>query len=117
MAIAWNELTQGADTTNNPATTASITPTSGAVVYAGVLVAVAGGGGTGAADSLAISGCGLTWVEVAELQYGGRRAVYVWKGTGTPSAGALTITFTSGTGSTWTETMWSIDEVTGADST
>lgn len=115
MAIAFAELTQGSDTTNNPSTTASITPTNGAIVLAAVIIAQTDGNGL-SASSLTISGCGLTWTQITSLIYGsdsGRRRIFLFKGTGTPSTGALTITHT--TGGTWTETLWSIDEATGVD--
>jgi hypothetical protein len=114
MAIAWTELTQGSDTTNNPATTASVSPTSGAVVYAAVLVAAEGGGSMVAGDSLAVSGAGLTWALVGSQVYN-RRKVFVMCGTGTPSAGALTLTYTPSGANVFAEFMWSVDEATGVD--
>ena len=115
MAIAWTELTQGADTINNPATTEEITPTSGAVAYAAVIVAETGVDTPPVGGSLAISGAGLTWTEMTSESHGGRRRIWVFRGTGTPSTGALTITYTPTVGA-FAEMMWSIDEATGVDS-
>lgn len=117
MAIAWTELTQGAETTIHPSETASITPTNGAVVYVAAIVAVIGGDSILAGDTLACSGCGLTWTSVARVTYGSRRALVVFRGTGTPSTGVLTLTYTPSSGQTWTEWMWSVDEATGVDGT
>lgn len=119
MAIAITGLTSGLDTTTHPTVTASISPTSGAVVYVFVAIAVAGGGTVGSGDSLSVSGAGLTWNTLGNAGQNGdnRRKLFVVRGTGTPSAGALTITFTSGSGGTWTETGWSVVEATGLDGT
>lgn len=114
--MAINALTDGVDTSTNPSTTASISPTSGATCYAFVGIAETSGtnfeGGT-----LAISGAGLTWVEVTSRTFlGARRKLYLFRGTGTPSSGALTITYTDDVDAagTWTESMWSVFEVTDA---
>lgn len=116
MANVWTELTQGADTTNNPATTASITPSSGSVVYVGAALAVIGGDAPVAGDIFACSGCGLTWTLVKRQTLGTRREAVVFRGTGTPSTGTLTLTYTPTSAQTFTEWMWSVDEVAGADS-
>lgn len=119
MAIAFAELTQGSDTTNNPSTTASITPTANAQVFAAVVVAQTTL--TGITDgTLDVIGCNLTWSQVTKVIYGadnGRRILFLWRGVGaSPTTGSLTITYTPTTG-TWTENMWSIDEATGVDAT
>jgi hypothetical protein len=44
----------------------------------------------------------------------GRRGMYVFAGTGTVTSEAITLTSTNGSG-TWTETNWSVIEVTGQD--
>jgi len=119
MALAFTLLTSGSDTTTHPSTTASINPTSGAVVYALVAIAVAGGGVIETTDSLAISGAGLTWTTLGSAgeNASNRRKIFAVKGTGTPSSGALTITFSPGGGASWTETAWHIVEATGLDGT
>lgn len=113
-AIAINELTQGA-CTSDPCSTASISPTAGSVVYIAVAVATNSDGGTNPTDSITISGNGLTWTKVATVFYGSRRRLWVYRGTGTASAGAITMDYWGG--SIYNETMWSVDEFTGVDST
>lgn len=113
MAVSITNLTSGSDTTNNPSTTASISPASGGVVLATVVAAWTGD----ATDrTLSISGCGLTWTEVGRRAHATRRTLFLMKGTGTPSSGTLSITAGQGVG-TWTENMWVIDQVTGQDGT
>ncbi len=118
MAITITALTSGSDTTTNPSVTASISPASGSVVYAFVAVAVEGGGTTNGSESLSAVGAGLSWSTIGHAHGSGtnRRALFLMRGTGTPSAGAVTFTFSTGVG-TWTETAWSIVQVTGLDGT
>ena len=112
--LSISVLTSGL-TTTNPDNTASITPASGSVVYVAVAVAY-----NAAVNNIGVtvSGCGLTWVALDNVVYnpGGRRFIHVSKGTGSPSAGVLTITATSSAG-TYQETMYSVVQVTGADGT
>lgn len=115
--LSWSHLTSGSDTTTEPTSTASITPTANADVFVSIVVAVAGGGTTKAADTMSVSGCNLTWTQVAEIPYkdnSDRRSCYVWHGKGaSPTTGVLTLAFTPDSG-TWTEHMWIVDQVTGA---
>jgi len=117
--LNWTNLTSGSDTTTEPTTTASITPDANADVFVAIVIAVAGGGQTQTADTMSVSGCNLTWTQVAEVPYWestDRRSVYVWHGKGaSPTTGSLTIDWTTGGGATWTEHMWSVDQVTGAN--
>lgn len=113
MALSITNLTSGSDTTNNPSTTASISPANGSFL----LVAVGRANSTGTSYTVTVSGCGLTWTRIDNqlLESAGvqRRELQVWLGTGTPSSGSLTIT--SGGGENWTEHVWCVDQVSGAD--
>jgi hypothetical protein len=101
-------------TTSNPETTESISPAAGSVVYVAVCAAESN---TASAGVLSVSGAGLSWVQIGAQHYGDRRRVFVWKGTGTPSSGELTITYTPTGGGTYQEMAYSVVEVTGADGT
>jgi len=117
MALSIATLTSGSGT-SNPGTTASISPTSGRQWLAAVAVSVAGGYETASGDDLSISGAGLTWTAVGQVKvFGSRRALYVLKGTGTPSSGALSITFTTSAGAVFESYKWGIVEITSTDAT
>lgn len=121
-ALSFTHLTGGSDTTTEPSTTASITPSANTPVFCSVVIAVEGGGNTGDSDSMSVSGCNLTWTQVGRAHYQGssndRRSVYVFRGFGaSPTTGSLTIDFTTGLGATWTEHMWSVDECANATTT
>lgn len=111
--ITITNLTSGKDTTNNPSSTASISPTNGGLL----LVAIGRANSSGTNYTTNISGCGLTWTQIGTRSLVSasvsRRQLQVWLGTGTPTNGSLTIT--SNTGENWTEHHWSVDEVIGAD--
>lgn len=113
--IAFTELTQGCGSSTGNISTASITPTSGRVVWVGSAWAVPSGDPSAASPN--ITGNGLTWTQIGTQRFdatAGRRRVYVWRGTGTPSAGAVTFTRT---GADNIEVCWSIDETSNTDST
>jgi hypothetical protein len=116
-AIAWNHLTDGQDTTNNPATTANISPTANAQVYVAVVFAQTTGTDLSGA-TVDITGCSITFSAVAgaDATFGSRRRMLIFRGSSaSPGSGcALTITVTVG-GGTWTETMWAVDEATGVN--
>lgn len=113
MAIAFAELTQGSDTTTNPSTTASITPTANAQVLLSIVGAVTS---SVMDDSLSVTGCNLTWTKIGTTAYGSRRRLWLYRGVGaSPTTGVITIEYT-GVGP-WTEFMWSVDEATGVDAT
>lgn len=62
-----------------------------------------------------VSGNGLTWVEIDHVDNdnsGSRRTIHLYRAMGaSPSAGAVTITFND----TQTACTWTIDQITGAD--
>lgn len=113
MAIAAAHLTTNFSNSDSSSyNTASIAPSTNALV----LVAVAANRGDSIDyDAPSLSGCGLTWVEVASLRYDtagtGRHGVSILRGMGTPSSGAITITF----GASHRCCVWSIAEFTGVD--
>ena len=110
--LAITNLDNGT-TTSNPATTATLSPSSGSMLIVSVAAAVSSAPpGIGTLD---ISGCGLTWTQVDGQQWGARRDMFVWAGTGTPTSGTLTITYTPNA-YTFQEMMYSVEQVTGFDS-
>jgi hypothetical protein len=91
--------------------TSSITPTANRLV----LAAVGSDKGSSGAVSPTLSGCGLTWVLVAEVGTGGPAFVLsVFRALGTPSAGAVTIDYG---GVNQASCWWSINEFDGEDLT
>jgi hypothetical protein len=112
MPLAITNLTAGNDTTNNPATTASISPTSGAIVY--LTVGYAGDASTHPNDDIAPSGVMATWEEIGRIGSAGegRRGIMVFRGSGAITPGTISITVSPSAGN-WAETFWSIAEVTG----
>lgn len=107
MAIARTSLTTGSDTTNTTAyTTASISPTAGALI----LVAVGATVGSGTTPAISVTGLGLTWVQVDQT-VAGFRSVHLFRAMGTPTAGAITITGASQLSSC----LWQVTEFTGVD--
>lgn len=117
MALSITNLTSGRDTTNNPASTASVNPASGSRTYLWIGYAVEGGQPTHSGDTFSISGSRGTWTQLAHEYSSGadsRRAVALYVGTGSVANEAISITVTPQVG-TWTETAWVVDEVTGFD--
>lgn len=95
--------------------TASVTPTGA------VLLSVNAYQSAGSVNPPAptISGCGLTWTQVGttvDYDTAGtdRSTMTAWVGTGTPTAGAITISFGA---TAVNRASWVIDDVTGASST
>ncbi len=86
--------------------TASILPTGGCLVLAGV-VALGNGGDPGAATA---AGNGLTWVEVGSVTVGWERVTLLRAMGGSPSSGA--VTFSCGSTKAW---LWSVVEFSGVD--
>jgi hypothetical protein len=76
---------------------------------------VAGGGTTVDSDDITPSGV-ATWTRIGRVHVN-RRSLYCFRGDGPFSAGTISITFTSGNGSTFTEFAWSVNESTGQDAT
>lgn len=112
MAIAAAHLTtNGSDVDANSFTTASISPTSNALVLAAVAV-----GKTGAPDTPTLTGNGLTWTLEDSALYdltGTFGTLFLFKALGaSPSAGTLAIAFG---GITQLGCVWSIAEFTGVD--
>lgn len=110
--IVWNELTQGTSTTAT-FDTASITPTANAQVFVAIARANSAAPAP-ASGEITVSGCNLTWVEVAHITYASRRALFVFRGTGaSPTTDNVTIT---DNGSNFQEYLYSVDEATGVNS-
>ncbi len=111
-AIVAYHLTNGVDTANaSPYTTGSITPTADRLVLCAVLNTA-----TAAAGAVSVAGCGLTWAEVATVQYNTAASklyrLSVWRAMGSaPTSGALTITVAGSP----TGCAWSVTEFSGAD--
>jgi len=112
MSISITNLTSG-DGGASPNTTASISPTNGAVVFAWVVWAV---NTSHSVVSDSASGCGLTWTKVSDFIWGVRRRAFLYVGTGTPSSGQLTFSFVP-SGGTVQDCLWIVDEATGLDAT
>ena len=113
MTVGFSLLT--ANSAENNATsynTASVSPTDEVV-----LVAVSTfESSTNQPDISSVSGLGLTWTEVGSVLHdstgGDRGTTFLWVGKGTPSTGAVTISFTSSV----RRCAWIVTDVTGADS-
>ena len=109
MAVVASLLTSAGSTTDAASyNTASVSPTNGSLI----LLCVARR--ENAPNS--ISGCGLTWTEVdSAVTTDGVQGAIVYKGVGTPSAGAITIGF-AGTQSNcgWMVVEFSEAEVTNS---
>ena len=106
--------------TSDPGTTASISPTASEILVMTGWVSATGGGSTSDANpELVPTGpTGITWTLQGYQTYGGRRAVYLWTGTGaSPSSGTVSIDFTSDTASTFESMKWSIEQGTNIDTT
>jgi hypothetical protein len=123
MAITAAAITGGVndDTTDGTVfTTASLTATGG---IDGVLAFISWSSGSTMPTYPTLTGMGLTWALLSDGVNNGhhlydntattRNAMAVYKGTGTPSAGAVTITFAS----TATACGWAFIEIDGATPT
>ena len=110
MAITEANLTSAADTTDATSwTTASITPTTNRLVLAAICNSRA------TSPTLpTLSGCGLTWVQVATVAYvSDTRRLTLFRALGaSPTSGALTIDFA---GVTQSAAGWVISEYDGID--
>ena len=113
MAITVYNLTSAIDTNNlSVYTTASITPTARRLVLAYI-----GGSGVGVASPApTLAGNGLTWVQVATIEFNviatpiSRLTLFRALGAA-PSSGAVTITFSA----TQDACLWGIVEVSNVD--
>jgi hypothetical protein len=115
LAITHSALTSGTNATNlDSYATASITPTSNRLVLAAIAVT-----DTTTPLQPTLTGCGLTWVEVATVAFNTiasptyRVSVYRAMGA-SPSSGAVTIDLA---GNVHTTCAWSIVEFDGVDTT
>lgn len=118
MAISVSHLTLGSSTSADPST-ASIDPSSGAVVLAWI----------GASDSfstaeeripdlLSISGGGATWTKVHVVPWRLRRRSWLYVGTGwTGGADTIDLVFAGSPAQDPAQWVWIIDEATGLDET
>ncbi len=111
--ISIANLTSGADeTSGTTATTGSVSPAADKLQLLGVTARK----DTSEPINPTISGNGLTWDLITKIYYdttsGSRKTLWLFRSMGaSPSTGAITITF----GETWTHCYWSLDEVTGMD--
>lgn len=114
MAIGTpTTLTSGSDTTDSAAsyTTASITPTAGAVIFCGVLTTV----GSGTAGTVTLTHGSITFNTLTSTTFNGtgwRISLVQGVVNGSPSAGAITITPSA---ATQTGVMWVVQQWTGVD--
>jgi hypothetical protein len=105
---AINLLEDGSASGSTSVATASIDPADDWPIY----VIVATNNGTTAELPTGITGNGLTWTEVAEHNRSGV-SVTIYEGHGTPSAGAVTISYASAPD----EVAWAIIQATNVDHT
>lgn len=113
MAIAVTNRTSAYDGADGSSyTTASVSIAAGSVVLVGVFSAIA----INNAPTITVSGLTLTWAESAMTLFSGTvRRVAVWEAfAASAQSGTITIDHS---GVTSTGTGWSVDEVTGMDTT
>lgn len=114
MAVSATNLTNGEkNSSQSSASTASITPTSNSLV---LLACMCRNGASTNPTTPSISGNGLTWELINSCLFDNdstsRRKIFLFRAMGaSPSAGAVTITW----GETETNSVWSIDQFTGVD--
>lgn len=100
----------------NPATTASVSPTSGRLLELDVISTTTGGAGTVAGD-FSVTGLGATWELVDFQLYGSRRGIWRFRAESDGTAGTISLQYT-GAG-TFAEMGWAVKEwsgqVTGAN--
>ncbi|MFA6467014.1 MAG: MopE-related protein, partial [Patescibacteria group bacterium] len=101
--------------TSNPQTTASVTATTGSVMY--LTVGLSFMPVSFPTDSISISGLGATWDKVATNTFGYRRRVWLFKGVGGSGTGPVTINYTGANASSFQEIGWVLDRATGLDLT
>ena len=118
MALAFSNLTSGNSITNG-ASTASVTKAAGSLLLLTSVVTVPSTLG-GDEPTLTIgdpSSRGITWTRIHGTIYSDRRDVEVWKGTGGSGSGAFTLTYSAPLNGGYQSHAWSIEEVTGQDTT
>lgn len=111
MAISASGLTSGTDnTTGTSFATASISPTSGRMVYIAIENIRTGGGGPDVPSS--VTGNGLTWTQVNTIGNASADNLSVYRAlASSPSSGAISISF----GTSQAYCSWAVVEVDGAD--
>jgi hypothetical protein len=111
--VALSELLQGAQSANGTGyVTATLTPTSGRIVYALIESATSNGA---TPNQPTASGAGLTWTAVKTVVWDAgntseRRRMTVFAGIGTPTPGAVTFSFA---GQTQSHGIWRFIESEG----
>lgn len=106
--IAVTHLTAGIST-SDPATTAVVSPTSGATL----ILAVTAANSTGpAADSISVTGLGGTWTQLATYPWASRRRTWLFECHNWTGSGALSIN--PGI-SAFQEIGWVLDQAVGLD--
>lgn len=110
MAIgAPTLLDSGEDNTTGVTSksTSIVTPSAGAVLKLGIMLRLAGG-----TDNPTVSGAGLTWTLV-DVRVQSFHRLLTFRGTGTPSTGALTVA--RGGATTLSQMSWLLSQYLGAD--
>lgn len=116
MALAFTSLDSAEETsTDGTMTSASLSPTSGAVLFVTIV-------GTNASANFAqdgsVSGLGGTWTKAADsVVYGIRRVAQVFIGTKATAWGTGTLTINAPGTQSNQDMAYTIDEATGQDST
>lgn len=114
MAVtsASNLTTGSSNVAGTSWVTASVSPSTNALI---LVTFVARNGSSVQPTVSSISGLGLTWEKVTSVGVdtsgASRRTLELWRTMGTPSAGTITIT----TGESDTGAVWSVDQITGVD--
>lgn len=109
MAITMNRLTSNVSTTDATSyNTASITPTTGSVVFVMCSSRIS----SGTVNDIIVTGCGLTWTFVLKNGPGARQVQLAWGYAASPSTGAVNISFN---GQTQSHIMYSVFELAGVD--
>ena len=105
-------LTSGGSTTDGTTfATASISPSTAPEKTWLAFVKVSGGSPN--LNTTTLSGAGLTWTSLASTVYGANtRRLTLFRGTGTPTSGALTIG--NSASATMTGAIWAVLEISGA---
>src|SRR6185437_15159838 len=103
---ATNILANHSDVAQTTYTTASVTPP------ADTLLLLAVGSNTSNFSTPTVSGAGCTWTQVATVQTSNHTSMTLFRAvSATPSAGALTITFSNNQSNVY----WSLTAFTGAN--
>jgi hypothetical protein len=109
MALSFTSLTHDSSTTDGTTfNTASITPGANRLI----LCLDQGRKDTGTGAQSTITGCGLTWVQLATVILGTTRRINISRALGaSPSTGQVTITYANS--QEWS--LWQVVEVDGVD--